>query len=286
MNGAAFIKESATGDSGPIVVRLAQGAEEIAAAQRLRYRVFYEEYAAEPDAKMLEERRDISEFDPVSDHLVVLDMALPEETDRIVGTYRLLRQECAERHGRFYSSDEYDITPLLNSGKSLLELGRSCVLSNYRTRPVLQKLWEGIAHYVTDHGISLMFGCASLHGTNPETMSQELAYLYHYHLAPENLRPRAVEERYVDMNMHAADDLDARKVFASLPPLIKGYIRLGASIGDGAVVDHQFNTTDVCIVMPTHKMTERYANHYERVTRKSMPDRGKNASGSDAAGPA
>ena len=258
-------------DIESIEVRLAVNEDEIEASQRLRYKVFYEEYGAIPTEEMAREKRDMDEYDPITDHLIVVDYALPEGPDRIVGTYRLLRREIADKHGRFYTSDEYDIGPLLNSDTSLLELGRSCVLPPYRTRPILQKLWGGIVHYVADHNIELMFGCASLHGTNIEELSQELAYLYHYHLAADNLCPRAIDSRYVDMNLHAKEDLNAREVLRRLPPLVKGYLRLGASIGNGAVVDEQFNTTDVCIVLPTDHLTEKYAKHYERVTQKNIP---------------
>lgn len=253
-----------------IVVRIAQSPAEIEAAQRLRYTVFYEEYKAIADEKTAALKMDIDEYDSVTDHLIVLDQDLPEGPEQIVGTYRLLRREIADKFGKFYTSDEYDISPLLGSGATLLELGRSCVLPPYRTRPVLQKLWQGIAHYVADHKIGLMFGCASLHGTDVEALKPQLAYLYHYHLATPELRPRALPARYIDMNLIPKDEINAKEVFVSLPPLVKGYMRLGASIGDGAVIDHQFNTTDVCIVMPTHLVTEKYFKHYQRVTKNAI----------------
>lgn len=260
-----------TPDVDTVQVRLTQNPREIEAAQRLRYEVFYEEYGAIPDEAMKNARRDMDEYDAVTDHLIVVDSSRGDGEDGIVGTYRLLRREPAERHGHFYTSGEYNISPLLGSGAELLELGRSCVLAPYRTRPVLQKLWEGIAHYVADHNIGLMFGCASLHGTNIQELAPALSYLYHYHLAAPDLCPRALDERYVDMNIIAKESLDAKRVFTTLPPLVKGYLRLGASIGDGAVIDHQFNTTDVCIVMPTHAVTDKYLRHYSRKTQKVIP---------------
>lgn len=254
-----------------IQVRLSQNDDEIAASQALRYKVFYEEYGAIPDEEMRQKKRDIDSFDDITDHLIVIDNDLPEGPEQIVGTYRLLRRKVAEKHGQFYTSDEYDIQSLLNHEQNLLELGRSCVLANYRTRAILQKLWEGIAHYVTDHDIALMFGCASLHGTNIDELSEQLSYLHHYHLAPDNLRPKAIESRYQNMNLHAKEDLNVKKVFMTLPPLIKGYLRLGAHIGDGAVIDKQFNTTDVCIVLPSVQVREKYVKHYERKTNKVIP---------------
>ena len=253
-------------ETDKVTVRLAQNEEEIQAAQRLRYQVFYEEYKAIADEEAIASGMDVDEYDAITDHIVVLDGSLPDGTSQIVGTYRLLRREMADKFGKFYTSSEYDISPLLDSGAVLLELGRSCVLAPYRTRPVLQKLWQGIAHYVAEHNIGLMFGCASLHGTDIKELAPQLSYLHHYHLAASELRPKALPSRYVDMNIIAKEDLDARSVFNAMPPLIKGYMRLGASIGEGAVIDEQFNTTDVCIVMPTHLVTEKYLKHYQRVT--------------------
>ncbi len=253
-----------------VYVRLAENPAEIEAAQRLRFKVFYEEYKAIPDENTARTKMDVDAYDAITDHLIVLDGNLPEGPDQIVGTYRLLRREIADKFGKFYTSGEYDIDTLLSSGAELLELGRSCVLPPYRTRPVLQKLWQGIAHYVAEHKIGLMFGCASLHGTDIETLKPQLAYLYHYHLATPELRPRALPSRYINMDQMPKEDINAKEVFISLPPLVKGYMRLGASVGDGAVIDHQFNTTDVCIVMPTHLVTEKYLKHYQRMTKNSI----------------
>lgn len=252
-----------------ISVRLADGQADIEAAQNLRYKVFYKERSAIPSVEMEATERDFDEYDRISDHLVVTHTE--NGTDEIVGTYRLLRQEVAEKHGGFYTASEYDISPILESGGKLLELGRSCVLEPFRTRPVLQMLWQGIADYVLSRDIDLMFGCASLHGTDLSSMKERLSYLYYHHLAQPALCPKALESRYVDMRFLPKEAIHPREAFSSLPPLIKGYLRLGAGIGDGAVVDHQFNTTDVCIVLPTHLVTSRYKRHYERAIRRSFP---------------
>ena len=246
-------------------MRFAETEAEIAAAQALRYTVFYEEFGAKPSDAVAKAKRDMDEFDAEAEHMIVIDRGLGKpEAEAIVGTYRLCNQGAANRVGRFYTSDEYDITPLIDSGANLLELGRSCVLLEYRTRPVLQKLWQAIAEYIMAHKIDILFGCGSFHGTDPEEHAEELSYLYHYHLAPPGLRPRCLEEYYVDMNMRSKKRLNQKQLLTGLPPLIKGYIRLGAAVGDGAYVDHQFNTTDVCIVLQTTLITERYRKHYER----------------------
>lgn len=256
-----------------VEVRLAQNDVEVAAAQHLRYRVFYEEYKAIPDEETAREERDFDIFDQYADHLVVVDNSIKDPAKQIVGTYRLLREEKAKLAGKFYTADEYDIAPLVNDQGTLLELGRSCVLAEYRTRPVLQLLWQGIIDYMLDHNIDIMFGCASLHGTDLGQLSKALAYLHHYHLAPKDVRPKAVDSRFVDMNLHTKEDLNPEEIFSTLPPLIKGYLRIGATIGEGAVVDSQFNTTDVCIVMQMKEMTDRYRKHYARKLNRPFPEK-------------
>ena len=255
--------------SGALQVRLAETAEDIDAAQSLRYRIFYETLGARPLPDMLRRRRDIDRFDDDCDHLLVLDHARGGDHDRVVGTYRLLRREAAARLGGFYSANEYDITPLVAQSSEILELGRSCVDAAYRQRPAMQMLWSGIAAYVFHHGISLMFGCASLPGTDPDALALPLSYLYYFHLAPPALRPRALNQRFVDMRRLAVGTIDPGQALSTLPPLIKGYLRLGGFAGDGAVIDEQFNTTDVCILVKTDLITEKYSRHYERRSKET-----------------
>jgi len=255
--------------SGALQVRLAETAEDIDAAQSLRYRIFYETLGARPLPDMLRRRRDIDRFDDDCDHLLVLDHARGGDHDRVVGTYRLLRREAAARLGGFYSANEYDITPLVAQSSEILELGRSCVDAAYRQRPAMQMLWSGIAAYVFHHGISLMFGCASLPGTDPDALALPLSYLYYFHLAPPALRPRALNERFVDMRRLAVGTIDPGQALSTLPPLIKGYLRLGGFAGEGAVIDEQFNTTDVCILVKTDLITEIYSRHYERRSKET-----------------
>lgn len=252
---------------GNLEVRLAENADEVDWAQALRYRVFYTEMAARPNAEMESRQRDADEFDAIADHLLVIDHNRGGGPDSVVGTYRLIRRPAAARAGRFYSSDEYDIARLVAHPGEVLELGRSCVDFAYRNRPTMQLLWRGIAAYVFRHDIALMFGCASLPGTDVAALAEPLSYLHHNHLAPPELRPVAVPERRVDMALMDAGAVDARRALAVLPPLIKGYLRLGGFVGDGAVVDHQFNTTDVCIVVKTELVTDKYFKHYERRAR-------------------
>lgn len=244
---------------GSLEVRLAHTPEEVDAAQALRFRVFYEEMEAIPTAEMKARERDFDRFDEMCDHLLVIDHAVGGGT--VVGTYRLLRRSIAELHSRdFYSASEYDITKILAQPGEILELGRSCVDAAYRNRATVQLLWRGNAAYVAHHDITLLFGCASLPGTEPRDLALPLSYLYHHHLAPPELRPRTLSELYVDMNLMAPDEIDTRAAIQALAPLIKGYLRLGGFVGDGAFIDRQFNTTDVCIVVKTDLVTEKYLN--------------------------
>jgi putative hemolysin len=253
--------------AGNLGVRLATGAAELDAVQALRYRVFYQEMGAQADAAMVAAERDADEFDAVADHLLVVDHDLGEGVNNVVGTYRLIRQSGAAKIGRFYSAGEYDISVLESFPGEKLELGRSCTDAAYRSRAVLQLLWRGIAAYVFHYGIDLMFGCASLSGTDPDAVGAELTYLATHHLAPPAIRPRALEGRYVDMLRQDPASIDARQSLMRLPPLIKGYLRLGGFVGDGAVIDRQFNTTDIAVVVQTDLVTEKYYRHYERETR-------------------
>jgi putative hemolysin len=255
---------------GTLGVRIASTDAEIDAVQALRYRVFFEEMGAVPDAATVASRRDRDAFDAVADHLIVVDHAIGPGAAGVVGTYRLIREGGARRLGRFYSADEYDISMIESFPGSVLELGRSCVHAGYRNRAAMQLLWRGIAAYVFLHRIDLMFGCASLPGTDPDAIATELTYLYNHHLAPPAVRPRALPDRYVDMRRTDPAGMNLRRAIALLPPLIKGYLRLGGFVGDGAVIDSQFNTTDVAIVVKTDLVTDKYYRHYERQLRDAL----------------
>ena len=270
--GAAPRDQAGFGEmrAGHLGVRLAATASEIDAVQALRFRVFFEEMGATPTPAAAARRRDVDDFDAVADHLLVVDHAIGPGPEGVVGTYRLIQPAAAARVGRFYSADEYDITPLLAFPGRILELGRSCVDAGYRGRATMQLLWRGIAAYVFHHQIDLMFGCASLAGTDPDALAPELSYLYENHLAPPALRPRALPGRYVEMRRCEPAKLDLARARAQLPPLIKGYLRLGGFVGDGAVIDPAFNTTDVAVVVKTDLVTDKYYRHYERQLRDAL----------------
>lgn len=256
--------------AGNLGVRIASTDAEIDAVQAMRYRIFYQEMGAKADPAVAASQRDKDAYDAVADHLLVVDHAIGPGPEGVVGTYRLIPREAADKVGRFYSADEYDITPMAQYPGRVLELGRSCVAMEYRNRAVMQLLWRGIAAYIFRHKIDLMFGCASLPGTDPDAIGAELTYLYYNHLAPPAMRLRALAHRYVDMRRVDPASINMRRALTDLPPLIKGYLRLGGFIGDGAVIDTQFNTTDVAVVVKSDLITDKYYRHYERRLREAL----------------
>ena len=259
--------QKSLGRIGDLEVRLAQSAAEIRQAQKLRYRVFYQEGSALADPGRLFARRDIDAFDAICDHQLVFDHAAENQMrgrPAVVGTYRLLRQRIAEDFGGFYTASEFDIATLLTRHRDLqfLELGRSCVLPAYRNKRTVQLLWQGIWNYLMQNRLDVMFGCASLDGTDPERLALPLSFLHHYCRPPESWQASALPRRYAQMNLMSKDSVDPKAALRSLPPLIKGYLRLGCYIGDGAVIDRQFGTTDVLIILPVSALSSRYTEHF------------------------
>lgn len=256
------------GRFGPFEVRLATTSREIRKAQRLRFKVFFEEGAATPLQRAALTRRDICPFDKLCDHLLVIDKdqrnRFGRKKPKIVGVYRLLRGDTAARHQGFYSQTEFDIAPLLarHPGKRFLELGRSCVHRQYRSKRVIELLWRGLWVYAKHHQIDVLIGCASLPGVDPLALALPLSFLHRYSLADEEWRVRPLAGRGVAMAILDAAAIDARKGVAALPPLLKAYLRAGAKFGDGAVIDSQFGTTDVFTIMPLGDMEDRYLNYY------------------------
>jgi putative hemolysin len=236
--------------------RLARTEDDLLGAQRLRYRVFVEELGG--DGPLVDHacRYERDRFDPFFDHLILADPTRPPEThDHVVGVYRLLDGDGARRAGQFYSEDEYDLGPLYHSGRRLLELGRSCVARDLRGGTAVLQLWSALAAQVRARGIEVLFGVASLHGTDVAALAEPLSLLHARHLAPDPLRVRS--RAYQPMNLIPPERVDRRRAMVRVPALIKAYLRLGGHVGDGAFVDHAFNTTDVCLVMDTATMNAR-----------------------------
>ncbi|MEL6977143.1 MAG: GNAT family N-acyltransferase [Pseudomonadota bacterium] len=265
-------------DSGRFTVRIAETDADVERAQALRYEVFVEEMGATPAPEDAALRRERDRFDPFCEHLLLIDHGEaardgardPEKPEGpVVGVYRLLRGSVAKGGPGapgpgFYTASEYDLTPIEALTRETLELGRSCVAADYRGTGAMQMLWMALSQYIALHDIALMFGTASFHGREIEPLKVPLSFLYHNHLAPEDLRPRAVEPHYVDMNLMPEDQVSRNEAMRALPALMKGYMRLGGFVGDGAFIDYDFNTVDVCLVMDTGKLASRYMKFYAR----------------------
>ncbi|WP_210092352.1 GNAT family N-acyltransferase [Ruegeria sp. HKCCSP346] len=246
-------------DAGPsFTIKLAETQDELRAAQRLRYDVFVRELggggAMVDHVAGLERDR----FDPYFDHMLARDDA----TGEVVGVYRLLPGDRAAELGQFYSEDEYDLSILKQSGRKLLELGRSCLHRDYRGGTAMYHLWNGLSRYVAERQIEVLFGVASFHGTDVQELAQPLSMLHHNHLAPPDLRVRAQPSVFQTMDIVAPDALDRRRAMVQVPALIKAYLRLGGFVGEGAFIDHSFNTTDVCLILDTSRMNERQKRIY------------------------
>ncbi|WP_294535554.1 GNAT family N-acyltransferase [uncultured Rhodoblastus sp.] len=256
------------GRSGSLELRLATRKSEIRKAQKLRFKVFFEEGGAAADGATALVRRDICRFDRVCDHLLVIDHAARNRfgkiKPRVVGAYRLLRQEVAQANFGFYSAQEFDIGPLLaqHPQSRFLELGRSCVLADYRGKRTIEMLWRGIWAYVKHYRIDAMIGCASLEGTDPAKLAPQLSFLFHHAKAEPQWRVRPLPGRFTPMDRLAPAEVDAKRALAALPPLVKGYMRVGAKFGEGAVIDRQFGVTDVFVVMPIQEIEGRYIEYF------------------------
>lgn len=253
--------------AGALEVRLAETDGEIEQAQKLRYHVFYEEMAAVPSDQMRAEKRDFDHFDEVCDHLLVVDRSAAGDDGQplVVGTYRLLRDVDAPRAGGFYTSGEFDMSRMLaaHAGQRLLELGRSCVLKTYRNRTTtMQLLWKGLLTFVARFDIDVMFGCASFGTTDPDSLALPLSYMHHFHPIPPGMEVKARPELYVPMNRMPKHAIDPKEGLRALPPLLKGYLRAGGCIGDGAVIDKQFGTIDVFIYFPLSNIDARYKSRF------------------------
>ncbi len=262
------------GKIGDLEVRLANTRKEIQQAQRLRYSVFYEEMSAKPSTVAAVRRLDQDRYDAYCDHLLVVDTShrsaetgawVQTRRPKVVGTYRVLRQDIAERSLGFYTQSEYDIAPLIAARSPryrFMELGRSCVLQPYRTKRSVELLWHGLWTYVREHKVDVMIGCASFEGADPAEHAMALSFLHHYALAPPEWRCSAHPHLFQPMNLLPKEQVDVKAALKAMPPLIKGYLRLGAYIGDGAVIDRQFGTTDVLIILPVEKIDPRYFEHF------------------------
>lgn len=253
-------------EAGRYTVRLADSQEDVQAAQRLRYRVFVEEMGAGASAEERAARREWDEFDPYFDHLLLVDehSAAEDPLDRVVGAYRIMTGAMARAGRGFYGAAEYDLSKLRAFRGETLELGRSCVASDHRGGAGMHLLWTGLGEYVIARKVQIMFGVASFHGADIAPLAEPLSWLHHGYLAPEDLRVRTLPEHFQSMDLMPPDQVDPIRAKRAIPALIKAYVRLGGFVGEGAFIDYDFNTVDVCLLMDTERMKQRYRKFYSR----------------------
>jgi L-ornithine Nalpha-acyltransferase len=242
-------------------IRLATTAADLRAAGRLRYRVFVLECGGDGPLVDHDSAVEQDHFDEHCQHLVLVDSSLPPG-DHVVGLYRLMTADGVQAAGQYYTETEYDLAPLLSSGRQLLELGRSCLHPAYRGGAAMFHLWQGLASLINETGAEVLFGTASLAGTDPVALAQPLSYLHHAHLAPPDLRVRS--RVHQPMDLLAPEQIDRPRALLHTPALIKAYLRLGGVVGEGAFVDQAFNTTDVCLILDTAQMNARQRAIYAK----------------------
>ena len=244
-------------------IRLAETAEEIHLAQRLRHDVFVAERdTLRPNLNSV----DADKYDAVCAHLLVIEPHTNAHSPYaladggLVATARLIGQREAQALGGFYSADEFELAPLLKRHSQLkfLELGRTCILKHARGTAVMELLWQGIWDFVRRESYDVMIGCASFEGTDPSAHGAALEFLSHHAKAPEEWQAKPLPSRNAMPSPATGQPKDAKRILASLPPLIKGYLRLGCYIGEGCVVDQDFNTVDVLIILPVKSINPRY----------------------------
>ena len=239
-------------------VRLAENPEELFAVQRLRYDVFVRELGASGPAVDHHLEIEADAFDAHSEHLMLLDRTRGADlTAQLVGVYRMMTQSGAASAGGFYTASEFDLTPLLQTGRPMMELGRSCLRKPYRGGAAMFYLWQALAQHVTHQGAEILFGTASFAGTDLRALTAPLSLLRREHLAQARLRPTAIGAGAVPLGASGEFEIDRLAALRAMPALIKAYLRLGGCVGEGAYVDVAFNTVDVCMVLDVPAMNPR-----------------------------
>ena len=242
-------------------VKLAESRSEIKLAQKLRYKVFFSERIHSPILNIGNFRRDSDKFDNYADHIIVKFRKSKFSKTKVIGTYRLLKQSVAEKKSGFYSCDEFNLDNLLNSKiyKNMLELSRSCISQKFRNKNVLKLMWNEIYRYINRNNIDALFGTASFLDTNINKIEDQLIYLNNNHKMSDNIKVNALANYKVKVDYEKQIDINL-KLISKLPTLIKAYLKFNASIGEGAVVDNRFKTTDVFVFLPIEEINKDYVN--------------------------
>ena len=240
-------------------IKIAESNFEIKKAQSLRYKIFFKEKKIKKKSFKFLLQRDYDFYDKISDHLIIIDNNR-EIRDNVIGTYRLLRGNCAKLYRGFYTEQEFDISNLKKnfSSKDILELGRSCVHPQYRSGIILKLLWQGISNYIKMYKIKILMGCASFHGTNPSKFKDEFSLLYKSYRLPEDYDVKSLQSNAIPFNKN----INHSTILNKLPPLIKGYLKAGGMVSENFYIDKEFETIDYCVIMLTEKIVSRYQNKF------------------------
>ena len=240
-------------------IKIAESNFEIKKAQSLRYKIFFKEKKIKKKSFKFLLQRDYDFYDKISDHLIIIDNNR-EIGDNVIGTYRLLKGNCAKLYRGFYTEQEFDISNLKKnfSSKDILELGRSCVHPQYRSGIILKLLWQGISNYIKMYKIKILMGCASFHGTNPSKFKDEFSLLYESYRLPEDYDVKSLQSNEISFNKN----INHSTILNKLPPLIKGYLRAGGMVSENFYIDKEFETIDYCVIMLTEKIVSRYQNKF------------------------
>ena len=246
-------------------VRLTRNKEERRQVRQLRYDVFVEEEGASATEEQRALREEYDSYDRFAEYMAVF------HNGRVVGTYRIIDRRAAEKMDGFYTESEFNISKIKKYRGNIAEMSRACVEKSYRDNGlVMRLLWAGLGEMIVRRKIGIVFGVASFVGTNPARSAQAISYLYYNHLTPSRLRATVVPEKFAEgvnpklgrMNILPRDFVDAADARAEMTPLIKGYLRLGATFGRGVFIDAPFNTYDVFVMLETRKMDAAYQKHF------------------------
>ena len=234
-----------------LLVKLAETEEEYKSLFKLRYLDLLKSYNTNLNSEIEEDK---DEYDKYCDHIIVVDL----NTKEVVGTYRLIKSEHLKVLKCFLTETEFDISPLKNY--QILEVGRAVVKEEYRVSNIISLLWKAIINYAIEENVDYMIGTASFHGIDPSPYLDTFAYLYDKHLSSIDERCNVNQDSFYPLNIKESYDLTTAK--NNMPPLVKGYLNLGATIGDGVYIDRDFNSLDILIVLKIKNINERYLKRF------------------------
>ena len=246
-------------------IRFTKNKDELIESQRLRHKIFIDEIGAS-NKKIAESRIEKDKFDDYYKHLIIIDHkdSTLYPKGKIVGVTRLMLSDEIHQAKGFYSSQEFNLSPILLTQKKCLEIGRTCIDPIYRNTLILHYLWIEIGAFCSNNDVELLFGVASFRGNNVNKISTALSFIHHEYLAPSEIRPKALKDGFIAMNIIQKSAINKLNALKQMPSLLKSYLRLGAKVGEGAFIDKELNTIDILIIVDVLNMTKKYKVYYEK----------------------